>query len=264
LAKGWTHARLFPEPGLRPFWDLDLFVPPARYEAMLSAYRTIASFDVKRVIDLHTAWVDLPDRTWNQIWERSRVVAHGSSRIRILGAEDDLRLSCHHLLRHAVEMPPRSNPLWLCDVGAMIETLPADFDWDYCLSGQPLRTDWMLAVIRLANQVLGARTDRCPGDRLPAAVPAWMEKAFLQVWGQRERYIPDAGFPLPFIHVRKDMRKLPRALAERWPNPLQSVCRLSWPMRRGRLAQVVDFTERGISWAPRHIVGRRKPGAITA
>jgi hypothetical protein len=192
------------------------------------------------------------------------VVSLGSSRIRILAAEDDLRLSCHHLLRHVVEMPPRSNPLWLCDVGAMIETLAADFDWDYCLSGQPLRTDWMLAVIRLANQVLGASTDRCPGDRLPAAVPAWMENAFLRVWGQRERYIPESGFPLPFSHVRKDMKKLPRAVAERWPDPLQSVCRLSWPIRRGRLAQVVDFTGRGLRWAPRQLVGRRKPGALTA
>src|SRR5690349_9636225 len=31
LAKGWAVARLYPEPGLRPFGDIDLCVPPEQY-----------------------------------------------------------------------------------------------------------------------------------------------------------------------------------------------------------------------------------------
>jgi hypothetical protein len=206
-------------------------------------------------VDFHTIWVDLPDRTWGQILEHSSVVSLRSVRVRIPGAEDALRMSCLHLLRHATEMPPRCNPLWLCDVSVMLEGLPADFDWNYCLSGNTLRTQWMLAVIRLANHMFGARVEDCPPGRLPSSVPSWVSRTFLSVWGQRQWNAGPRPLPRPLSQVRRDLRELPRVLAERWPAPLESVYRLSWPITRasGPIAQVVDYAARALSWGPRQV-----------
>jgi hypothetical protein len=255
VVKGWAHARLYPEPGLRPYGDFDLLVLPEHYESVESAYVSVASDDPLSGIpvDFHQEWGDLPDRTWDDIHAHSRLVSLGGSWVRVLGPEDSFRLSCLHLLRHAVQMPPRSNPLWLCDVSVMLERLPADFDWDYCLAGQRRHAQWMSAVIRLANQVLGARVDRCPSGRLPGAVPPWMATTFLRVWGLAETDANPWPLPRPLASVRRDIRELPLALAERWANPLQSICRLSWPINRvsGLVAPVVDYTVRALSWGPR-------------
>src|SRR5437879_13304311 len=127
-------------------------------------------------------------------------------------------------------MPRTGNHLWLCDVSVMLESLPPDFDWDYCTSVHPSHTQLMLAVILLANQVLGARIDRCASEKLPGSVPAWMVKTFLRVWGHRDDDAPLWPQPRPLRQVRRDIRELPRLMAERWPNPLQGVVRLSWPI----------------------------------
>ena len=65
---------------------------------------------------------------FDELFARSRVVNLGNEQIRILGLEDQLALSCIHLLKHGAW-----RPLWLCDVGLIIETLPAYFDWELCL-----------------------------------------------------------------------------------------------------------------------------------
>jgi hypothetical protein len=208
-------------------------------------------------VDFHQEWGDLPDRGWHDIHAHSQLLSLGGSWVRVLGPEDSFRLSCLHLLRHAVQMPPRSSPLWLCDVSVMLESLPANFDWDYCLSGHRRHAQWMAAVIRLANQVLDARVDRCPSGPLPRAVPSWMAKTFLRVWGLAETDASPWPLPRPLGWVRRDIRELPLALAERWPSPLQSVCRLSWPINRvsGRAAQVLDYAARAATWGPRQLVG---------
>jgi hypothetical protein len=260
LVKGWAHARLFPEPGLRPNGDVDLFVLPGSYERVLPVFKATPPVDPQEVVpvDLQTTWVDLPDRTWGQIYAHSRVVPLRSAKIRILGPEDDLRLSCLHLLRHAVEQPPSGNLFWLCDVSVILENLPDDFDWDYCLAGRRAHSRWILALSRLANEVLGANLDRCPVGRLPESVPSWMVNTFLRVWGHLLRDVHPRPYPLPVAMAIRDIRDMPRALTERWPSPLQSIYRLSWPISGvpGRLAQVADYTARAISWAPRQLGNR--------
>jgi Uncharacterised nucleotidyltransferase len=255
LLKGWDHARLYPAPGLRPYGDFDLVTIPNDNDRAPRNWETLTQrfSQADLPVDLHDSLVDLPDRSWAEIRGRSRPGPSESARVRVLGPEDDLRLSCLHLVRHAIEMPPRTNPFWLCDLGVMLENLPPEFDWAYCLSGQPWRTQWMLAVIRLANELLGVNVDRCPRGMLPASVPSWMTKSFIRLWGRGERQFLSAGFPLPFGHVRRDIRLLPRSLAERWPSPLQGVFRLSWPVTplNGPVAQVVDYTARAVIWGTR-------------
>src|SRR5205807_1179327 len=85
---------------------------------------------LRGVVDLHEGMPDLPDRSWDEVYRRSRLVRLRNSDVRILGAEDHLRLTCFHLLRHGAWCP-----LWLCDVVVILESLPPGFDWDYCKHG---------------------------------------------------------------------------------------------------------------------------------
>src|SRR5205814_891640 len=75
----------------------------------------------------------------------------------VLGPEDHLRLLCLHMLVHGV-----CRPLWLCDIGAALESRPAEFDWRWFLSGDPRRTRWALCALGLAHELLGARLQDTP------------------------------------------------------------------------------------------------------
>lgn len=52
----------------------------------------------------------------------------GETSIRVPAAEDHFRLVAIHLLSHGAW-----RPLWLCDIAAMLEDLPQDFNWGRCL-----------------------------------------------------------------------------------------------------------------------------------
>jgi hypothetical protein len=96
--------------------------------------------------------------------------------VRVLGAEDELRLLCLHQARHGM-----ARPLWLCDVGACLEGLPEGFDWDYCLRGRG--SGWVECVVGLARRLLGAVAVGDYSDR-GDGVPAWVERAVLRCWGE--------------------------------------------------------------------------------
>jgi Uncharacterised nucleotidyltransferase len=252
LLKGWAHGQLYPEPAVRHYTDIDLLIQPAFLESVSQALATLVPADPARAapIDLQTAAKDLPERSWAQLLAHSRVLSLPRGQVRALGFEDTLRLSCIHMMRHL-----SFHPLWLCDASVLVENLPSGFDWDYCLNGDRRRTDWMLSVLRLANQTLGTRLDRCPERRLPRAVPPWMVRAMLRWWGNEATYIYPWPLPDPIGSVaREDPRRLLQVFADRWPDPLQAVSRYSWPLNRvsGKAAQIRDFVGRALTWAPRH------------
>jgi hypothetical protein len=246
LIKGWAHGALYPEPAVRHYTDIDLLVEPQQVRTVAEAATSAPFSDPARSVpvDVQGTLKDLPERSWGDLVERARRVRVLKSTVRVLGPEDTLRLSCIHMLRHL-----GFHPLWLCDVGALIENLPSDFDWDYCLSGDRRRTEWMLAVLRLANHVLGANLERCPQRRIPGTTPQWIIRAMLRWWGAEETYIYPWPLPKPVGHARRPSQ----VLAERWPDPLQAVARFSWPITRlsARPAQLLDFSIRALIWGPR-------------
>src|SRR5262249_56795426 len=109
---------------LRPCDDVDLCVPEDQLAVAVGAL----SGPLPCIVDLHGGVPDLPDRTWGEVFGRSRLVPGVGSEVRILGEEDQLRLLCLHLARHGI-----ARPLWLCDVGACLEGLPERLDCDCCL-----------------------------------------------------------------------------------------------------------------------------------
>ncbi len=174
LVKGWSVARLYPETGLRPYCDLDLCVEPGRIAAAMTA---LSDPDCRRLsVELHQGVPDLKDRSWKEIYRRSRLARLGDVDVRVLCPEDLFRLLCLHLMRHGA-----CAPLWLCDLAVCLESHAADFDWDYCLSGNRARAAWIRCWAALACRLLGAR----PADPTRIGVPPeWLGPAVLARWAR--------------------------------------------------------------------------------
>ena len=224
LGKGWAAARLYPDPALRPYGDVDLYVPASRLAVARSA---VNAPDAGCAIDLHGGLAELDDRTHPDVAARSVTADADGREVRIFGPEDHLRLLALHALRHGL-----MRPLWLCDVAAAVEARPAAFDWDYFLHGDATRTRWTLTAIALAHHVLGARLDGLPEAVHEAEVPRWLIPAVLEEWGTGR---PAHGGRLPMAQAVRRPARLLRAVAERWPNGLEATVGARVPFRAGPL-----------------------------
>ena len=213
--KGWALSRLYPA-GLRPVGDVDLAVHPddeGHARAVLSALPA----PERPEVDLQSNLVRyLPDRSLAGLLEQSVVHRTPSGPIRVLGAEDHLRLVCLHQLHHGAW-----RPLWLCDVAILLEALPEGFSWGRCLAGSRRRSEAVLACVGLAVEWLGATPRVAPPSLW---VPPWFRSAVAAAWERGFRSTPESleGIPL---------RRLAPALRARWPDPLSATLHLGAPLR---------------------------------
>jgi hypothetical protein len=179
LVKGWSVARLYPDPGLRPYGDIDLCVHPDQFEQAAAALKCLDEV-AGHYVDLHAAFDGVgrghqafrvptlvgylggrkrPTKVgtlntcrWNELYERSQLMPLGDEQIRILSEEDHLRILCLHLLRSGAW-----RPMWLCDVALAVETRAENFNWDTCLGPDRRQAEWVRCTVRLAEELLGAR-----------------------------------------------------------------------------------------------------------
>lgn len=240
LIKGWSVARRYPDPGLRPLGDIDLCVRPDQLD---NAVVALKGADLPLVtVDLHAGVPDLADRPWDVVFRRSGLAPLGDVEVRVLGDEDLLRLLCLHFVRHL-----GCRPLWLVDVAMFLESLPGDFDWDCCLSGKPHWSRWVLCVTELARQLLGARSE-APA----AALPPWLAPSVLWHWG--------AGLdPGPLSRVLRRPAALPDVLRYRWLNPVRAAWRLGLPPLRSQLLiQLASLLSRPVQASVRLARGIRR------
>jgi hypothetical protein len=213
LIKGWSVARLYPQPGLRPYGDIDLLV---RSEQHLAAARVAASEDFRDCrIDLHPGAFELADRSIDDLFSRSQLVQCGDEDLRVLGEEDHFALLAIHLLKHGAW-----RPLWLCDLGLLLELMSSDFDWELCLGQNNRRSNWILTAVGLARALLDASiNDESIGAR--ANAPNWLVDSVLKNWEA-----PFAGAHAPHRHRApiKSYFRRPRGvisdLMRRWPDPI--------------------------------------------
>ena len=214
LAKGWAAARLYPEPGLRPYGDIDLWVRPDQHPVAVAALAGPAGRCCR--VDLHDRFAEL-ELSWQEVYERSRLERLGEVQVRVLAAEDHLGLLCIHMLGHGAW-----RPVWLCDIAAAVESLPEDFDWARCLRGHPRHAQWITCAIGLARRLLRARCDGGPPDR---PLPRWLLAALLRQWGRHEHYMANPSMAFVLRHPAGTLK----ALRLRWPNPIQATVGVGGP-----------------------------------
>lgn len=253
LAKGLVTARLYPEPGLRPCGDVDLFVRPDEYAATQAA---LASFTGRQIsIDLHAGFPDLSDRRLDDAFDRSRVVSVGGVRARVPGPEDQLRHLCVHFMRHGAW-----RPIWLVDIAAALESVDGAFDWEYCLSGARQRTRAVACATGLAHVLLGARLEHAALRDAADCLPRWLVPAVLRQWGERyERYTDR-----PFAVTPRRPADLVAALRRRWPNEVETTMFVRGPFNGlPRLPfQIAECCARTVVFLARPIAALRSANRV--
>jgi hypothetical protein len=155
---------------------------------------------------------------------RSIPAKAGSADVRLLSFEDHLRFVIIHLLKHGAWRPSG-----LCDVAAMVEAVPPDFDWDLCLGDDEVAAGWIGATIMLAHRLLGCRLDTTP-PAVRADPPAWFERAVLREWEApyAGRFVSVtastlAKNPAEFLHIL-------HWLGVRWPTPVAALIEARSPL----------------------------------
>ena len=221
LFKGWALARLYPEPGLRPYGDIDLWLPAER---LTNAYKALPSGERMYCVELHTWFYPQFERSIADVMSRSQLLPLDGVDIRVPCPEDHLRFICLHFLYHG-----GWRPLWLCDVGLMVEDRPADFDWDRCLTGKRKYADWITCVIGVAHQLLGANVAGTPAEARAVRLPKWLVPAVLRQWGQASGMSQTANLSFSFPRRFMSPPALYEALKEHCRNPVQASVEMNAP-----------------------------------
>ncbi len=214
LVKGWLAAGLYPDGALRPYGDIDLCF---RREHFQTAKDILASSEATDCwVDPHSRFSELESRSFDELFARSRLVDLGAEKIRIMGSEDHLALLAIHLLKHGAW-----RPLWLCDIGAAIESLPAEFDWDLCLGKNKTRALWIICAIHLSQELLDADIHPLPMSHRAKELPRWLVSIVLRQWAAPFAINqPPMSHPKPMASYLKTPRGLLKGLRARWPNPI--------------------------------------------
>ena len=216
LIKGWAIGRHYPESGLRPSGDIDLWVSPDQHTVAQSVLNRPEC--ARYCVDLHHDQIRrFEELSVDELYNCSELVELENTVIRVLGAEDHLRILCLHFLKHGAW-----RPLWLCDIAAALESRPPSFDWTRCLGKNARRANWILCTIGLARQLLGASAEGLPLNNRIANPPKWLVQSVLSQWeAPYERNLPlVAGQIRNFLREPTAMLK---DLPKRWRNPIQAM-----------------------------------------
>jgi len=220
LLKGWAVARLYPEAGLRPCGDIDLWVKPAEFSRAKALLE--AAGDLRYWVDLHANFYRQYERAVSDVLAQSQLVELDGVEISVPRVEDHLRYLCLHFLTHGAW-----RPLWLCDIALIVESRPGDFDWSRCLGATPRYADWIACAIGLAHQLLDADISGVPVEERARKLPSWLVPAVLRQWGAGAgmSYADKAALTVQAGRLRP--HGLMTAWREHWRNPIQATVELS-------------------------------------
>jgi len=237
LAKGWAASAFYTNRDLRPCGDIDIYVRPADFRIAQELFRRPDVTDY--LVDLHSDFAEINDRSIQEIFARSVVVQLGQEEIRLLGPEDHLALLCIHLLKHGAW-----RPLWLCDIAAALESLPVTFDWNVFLGRDRKRTSWIACAVGLAHRLLGARIAQLPLKLEQTEIPEWLIRGVLEQWSSLfpAEHLPIQPAPLMANNLRTG-RNIIKGVVERWPDPITATFNLGGQFNNApRLPyQLADF-----------------------
>ena len=230
IFKGWSIARLYPEQGSRPYGDIDILVRPEHHAA---------TKELLNAPEVRDCWVDLHDRLWelndrkiDDLFERSQLVSLGEEQIRILAPEDHFGLLAIHLLRHGAW-----RPLWLCDIGVALDSLPEEFDWDLCLGKSKLRINWITSAIGLAQTLLdaqiGAQVKEPAVAEQVKQIPLWLVRNVLKQWAAPFAINQEPmNHRAPIVSYLRDPSGILADLRRRWPNPILATISINGKLNR--------------------------------
>ena len=251
LIKGWAAARNYPEFQPRFFGDIDVSVSAADYE---KASKVIDSPGSEiGGIDLHRELNHLDTVDWPQLFSNSKLVPLDGKEVRVLCAEDHLRVLCVHWLTNGGEDRER---LW--DIVYAVRNRPADFSWSKCLDVvSENRRQWIVTTIGIAHKYLGLELERLPFADKARILPSWLTHCLEKEWDKKLEIRP--------LHTQlRNPRSLIRQITKRIPpNPIQATinCNGDFNSRTRIGYQIRDMFQRFMPGARRvsSVLVKRSP-----
>lgn len=215
LLKGWSVGRLYPESGLRPSGDIDLWIDPVQLAQASEVLKTVASG--RQSIDLdHDQFRRFENRSFADFYDSCDTVRLGLTPIKVLRREDQTRILCLHFLKHG-----GWRPIWLCDIAVLLESDSAAFRWELCLGRHALRARWIGCTVALARDLLGARIPSGAPRCVTSSPPGWFARTVLTEWSNPlAPNAPSLAHVIPGLRSRAWKVKL--AVRGRWRNPIQA------------------------------------------
>jgi len=210
LIKGWAAARSYPDDKPRHYGDIDLAVARTDYD---EALRLIADDSSGvRGVDLHRELRHLDTVEWATLFANSQLIDLADQKIRVLSAEDHLRVLCVHWLTDGAESRDR---LW--DIVYAVRYRPPDFDWAMCLDVvSTSRRSWIVSTIGLAHRYLGLELEGLPFADEARRLPVWLTRCVEKGWSSETKLRGlDESITDRKLFIRQLRKRLP-------PNPIQA------------------------------------------
>lgn len=210
LIKGVAASQFYPADQTRASIDTDLAVSDDDFEKANSLCRSAAATGL--AIDLHRDLRHLDTVEWTNLFENSRLLVFEEGSIRVLRAEDNLRVLCVHWLTDGGVHKER---LW--DVYYCVANRPADFDWDRFLGVvSERRRRWMICTVGLAARYLGLDLSDTPIMAEAGQLPKWLTAAVEAEWASDVK-------PRPLEVSLNDSNVLMQQIKQRFrPNPIRA------------------------------------------
>jgi hypothetical protein len=215
LLKGWSIARLYPESGLRPPGDIDLWVDANQRAQAHEVLARVASG--RQPIDLdHDQFRRFENRSFADFYASCETIHLGRAPLKVLQWEDQTRVLCLHFLKHG-----GWRPIWLFDIAVLLEAQNTTFNWNLCLGNDPRRARWIGCTISLACNLLGARMPSGAPRCVTSTPPQWFTRTILTEWSKPlSPNAPSLARMIPELRFRP--WKLKSAVRGRWRNPIQA------------------------------------------
>lgn len=208
LIKGWAAARNYPEFEPRFFADVDLAVAAGDFDRT----RIVIEEDGLGGIDLHRELRHFDTLDWDNLFGNSELVDLDGEAIRILSAEDHLRVLCVHWLTNGGESRER---LW--DIVYAVRNRPNDFSWARCLDVvSSKRRRWIISTIGIAHKYLALELDGLPFAGEARNLPAWLTRCIEKEWAKNlEIRALESQITNPGGFLRQAIKRIP-------PNPIHA------------------------------------------
>ncbi len=217
--KGWSLARFYPENRLRSYNDIDIIVSPADYGKTL---RIIRSLPFKSVsVDVHGGIRDRDTLSFEELFSRSYLAKLDDIDVRVLGDEDNLRITSAHWL---IDGGVFKEKLW--DIYYLVSNRAENFDWSRCIDAPgPIRRTWVLTAVATARDYLGLDVSGLPNSLRKFELPNWYRRTLDREWARD----PKPRIPLlsclkqPDLFVKQVRHRFP-------PNPIAATTDTEGPI----------------------------------
>lgn len=256
LVKGWAISSRYGLPQIRRPGDIDLIVPTETYEHAQEIVRDAIEQGVTTSVDLYSddAWCSKGNCPSVEFRQHLQLLECDGVQVPVLSPADALRHVCLHAIHHLQDFLATTLPIWLCDIGVLIENPTHEIDWDRVLGTEDHQRQSVSIAIALARDLVGVDANLLPPELQSFQLPTWAAEAVLERWAE----------PIWSVEHEVSQRGITGALRRLWPSKLNAALACNVPLDRQFYLpyQVWTFTHR-MTWylgyeLPRNVIAKQR------